>query len=124
MLCSTQCFVFYLLDILSSVDAFLEFACSDAVPGGGRNNEYALHLLHMSDGDIKEALVQLMLRQPILPPEHSLLSYEYGTTRLWSGPEMDSFVNGLNSFCKNWTCISRMVKLCCLHFMVLIIFGT
>ena len=38
--------------ILLSVDMFLEFACCAAVPGGGRNKEYALHLLHLCHGKV------------------------------------------------------------------------
>jgi hypothetical protein len=35
-----------------AVEMYLEFACCAAVPGGGRNKEYALHLLHMCHGNI------------------------------------------------------------------------
>lgn len=31
---------------------YLEFACCAAVPGGGRNKEYALHLLNMCHGEV------------------------------------------------------------------------
>lgn len=31
----------------AEIDMYLEFSCCAAVPGGGRNKEYALHLLHM-----------------------------------------------------------------------------
>ena len=92
------------------MDSFLEFACCDAVPGGGRNYEYALHVLELCDGDIHEAMVQLMQRNPRLPPDHALLSYDYGTTGLWSGSEMDDFVKGLTRFCKNWVLISNTVS--------------
>lgn len=34
------------------VDMYLDFACCAAVPGGGRNKEYAMHLLHMCSGNI------------------------------------------------------------------------
>lgn len=36
-----------------SVEMYLQFACCAAVPGGGRNKEYALHLLHMCRGNIR-----------------------------------------------------------------------
>uniref|UniRef100_A0A1B6CCX3 Protein krueppel n=1 Tax=Clastoptera arizonana TaxID=38151 RepID=A0A1B6CCX3_9HEMI len=36
----------------NEVDMYLEFACCAAVPGGGRNKEYALHLLHLCHGNI------------------------------------------------------------------------
>ena len=35
-----------------SVDKYLEFACCSAVPGGGRNKEYAMHLLSHCKGNI------------------------------------------------------------------------
>lgn len=45
---------------LVTVDMYLEFACCAAVPGGGRNKEYALHLLHLCHGNIHVSLyVQL-----------------------------------------------------------------
>lgn len=34
------------------VDMYLDFACCAAVPGGGRNREYAMHLLHLCGGNI------------------------------------------------------------------------
>lgn len=39
-----------------TVDMYLEFACCAAVPGGGRNKEYALHLLHLCHGNIHVSL--------------------------------------------------------------------
>lgn len=36
----------------SEIEMYLEFACCAAVPGGGRNKEYALHLLNMCHGNI------------------------------------------------------------------------
>ena len=36
-----------------SVESFLEMACSIAVLGGGSNKEYALHILHRVNGNIK-----------------------------------------------------------------------
>lgn len=32
---------------------YLQFACCASAPGGGRNKEYALHLLHMCRGNIR-----------------------------------------------------------------------
>lgn len=32
---------------------YMDFACCAAVPGGGRNKEYALHLLHLCKGNIQ-----------------------------------------------------------------------
>ena len=34
------------------VNAYLDFACSSAVQGGGKNKELALHILYLKGGDI------------------------------------------------------------------------
>lgn len=39
--------------LLSSVESFLDMACSVAVIGGSTNKEYALHILHKCKGNIK-----------------------------------------------------------------------
>ena len=41
------------LFVFSSVESYLEMACSVAVLGGGSNKEYALHILHRVNGNIK-----------------------------------------------------------------------
>lgn len=35
------------------VEMYMDFACCAAVPGGGRNKEYALHLLHLCKGNVQ-----------------------------------------------------------------------
>lgn len=35
---------------------YMDFACCAAVPGGGRNKEYALHLLHLCKGNVQVCL--------------------------------------------------------------------
>lgn len=43
---------------------YLEFACCAAVPGGGRNKEYAMHLLHICRGNIHVSFgVSLLLNK-------------------------------------------------------------
>lgn len=44
-----------------SVDMYLEFACCAAIPGGGRNKEYAMHLLHMCGGNIHVSFFNLLV---------------------------------------------------------------
>ena len=41
------------IDFLYLVESYLEMACSIAVLGGGSNKEYALHVLHRVNGNIK-----------------------------------------------------------------------
>lgn len=49
--------MFLSLLLLFPVDMYLDFACCAAVPGGGRNKEYALHLLHMCGGNIHVSII-------------------------------------------------------------------
>lgn len=37
---------------------YLDFACCAAVPGGGRNKEYAMHLLHLCGGNVHVSTTQ------------------------------------------------------------------
>lgn len=50
-----------------AVEMYLQFACCAAVPGGGRNKEYALHLLHMCKGNIHVRFFQFNSFIPFPP---------------------------------------------------------
>lgn len=89
------------------VISYLEFACCDAIPFAGRNQEYALHLLHLCGGDIPEATMQLMIRKPKLPRDHGLLGFNYGITKLWGYAEVDAFVQALKKHAKNWPVVAK-----------------
>nr|CAD7393485.1 unnamed protein product [Timema cristinae] len=91
----------------AEVDMYLEFACCAAVPGGGRNKEYALHLLHMCHGNIHEAMLKLMQPTPFLPSGHPLLAYDYCESDRWSADEMDSFHQGLLKHDKDFLSIAH-----------------
>lgn len=39
-----------------SVNMYLDLSCCAVIPGGGRNKEYALHLLQICKGNIKVRL--------------------------------------------------------------------
>ncbi|XP_072755383.1 uncharacterized protein [Anoplolepis gracilipes] len=93
----------------TELEMYLQFACCAAVPGGGRNKEYALHLLHMCKGNIHEAMVKLMRPTPMLPVEHPLLSYECHESDRWTSHEMDAFYQGLLKYNKDFSAISRDV---------------
>ncbi|XP_076667271.1 uncharacterized protein LOC143368432 isoform X3 [Andrena cerasifolii] len=93
----------------NELEMYLQFACCAAVPGGGRNKEYALHLLHMCRGNIHEAMLKLMRPTPILPAEHPLLSYECQESDRWTSQEMDAFYQGLLKYNKDFSAISRDV---------------
>ncbi|KAG8227229.1 hypothetical protein J437_LFUL008193 [Ladona fulva] len=91
------------------LDMFLEFACCAAVPGGGRNKEYALHLLQMCHGNIHEAMLRLMQPTPKLPQGHPLLTYHYAESEKWAPHEIDAFRQGLYKFDKDFHSISYQI---------------
>ncbi|XP_051166525.1 uncharacterized protein LOC127284870 isoform X2 [Leptopilina boulardi] len=91
----------------NELEMYLQFACCAAVPGGGRNKEYALHLLHMCRGNIREAMLKLMRPTSSLPAEHPLLSYVCHESDRWTPHEMDMFYQGLLKYNKDFFGISR-----------------
>ncbi|KAJ9581309.1 hypothetical protein L9F63_023515, partial [Diploptera punctata] len=93
----------------AEVEMYLEFACCAAVPGGGRNKEYALHLLHMCHGNIHEAMLKLMQPTPTLPPGHPLLAYEYTESDRWNAEEMDTFHQGLLKYDKDFRSVAEEI---------------
>lgn len=111
-----------------SVDMYLDFACCAAVPGGGRNKEYALHLLHMCGGNIhvnivirqtlrsshgpflQEAMIKLMQPTPFLPTDHPLLHYEYSDSDQWSATETESFHQAIQKHDKDFFKIAKDVS--------------
>ncbi|KAL1512796.1 hypothetical protein ABEB36_002325 [Hypothenemus hampei] len=94
----------------SEVDMYLDFACCAAIPGGGRNKEYAMHLLHMCEGNIHEAMLRLMQPSPQLPADHPLLAYSYCESDKWSSAETELFHRCLLKFDKDFVRISEEIK--------------
>ncbi|XP_044266026.1 uncharacterized protein LOC123012213 isoform X5 [Tribolium madens] len=93
----------------SEVDMYLDFACCAAVPGGGRNKEYAMHLLHMCGGNIHDAMLKLMQPAPILPSDHPLLCYQYSESDKWTSSETDIFHNALLKYDKDFRSIAQEI---------------
>lgn len=91
------------------LEAYLEFACCAAVAGGGRNKEYALHVLALCQGNIQEATLWLMDRCPRLPPGHPLLSYRYAECHRWSREEIELYQEALNAFDKDFFNVAAKV---------------
>ncbi|XP_076267674.1 uncharacterized protein LOC143200833 isoform X3 [Rhynchophorus ferrugineus] len=94
----------------SEVDMYLEFACCAAIPGGGRNKEYAMHLLHMCSGNIHEAMLRLMQPSPSLPADHPLLAYSYSESDKWTSAETELFHRCLMKHDKDFNKISEEIK--------------
>lgn len=112
------------------VDMYLDFACCAAVPGGGRNKEYAMHLLHLCGGNIhvrsslfiyslfdffflslKEAMLRLMQPSPNLPSDHPLLCYTYSESDKWSISETEEFHKALLQHDKDFNRIAQEVSI-------------
>ncbi|XP_060525589.1 uncharacterized protein LOC132701551 isoform X3 [Cylas formicarius] len=94
----------------NEVEMYLDFACCAAVPGGGRNKEYAMHLLHMCGGNIHDAMLRLMQPSPNLPADHPLLAYQYSESDKWSSLETEVFHRALLKFDKDFARISDEIK--------------
>ncbi|XP_072389156.1 uncharacterized protein [Diabrotica undecimpunctata] len=94
----------------NEVDMYLDFACCAAVPGGGRNKEYAMHLLHMCGGNIHDAMLRLMQPSPNLPTDHPLLAYQYCESDKWSTTETDIFHKSLLKYDKDFRNIAQEIR--------------
>ncbi|XP_075530351.1 uncharacterized protein LOC142563654 isoform X1 [Dermacentor variabilis] len=91
------------------VENYLELACCAAIPGGGRNREYAFHILALCQGNLQEATLRLMEREPRLPGGHPLLTYRYPECHRWSREEMERFQDGLATFDKDFLHVATKV---------------
>ncbi|XP_014218337.2 uncharacterized protein LOC106646732 [Copidosoma floridanum] len=90
----------------TELSMYLQFACCATVPAGGRNKEYALHLLHMCNGNVREAMLKLMRPTPALTSDHPLRSYEYSDSDRWTSREMDAFYQSLLKYNKDFSAIA------------------
>ncbi|XP_071053390.1 zinc finger protein 541 isoform X2 [Onthophagus taurus] len=91
------------------VEMYFDFACCAALPGGGRNQEYAMHVLNLSDGNIHEAMLKLMQPTPSLPSKNPLHDYHYSETEKWSVLETDLFQQALSKYGKDFAMISQEI---------------
>ncbi|XP_025419311.1 uncharacterized protein LOC112689690 isoform X2 [Sipha flava] len=89
------------------VEMYMDFACCAAVPGGGRNKEYALHLLHLCKGNVQEAMLKLMQPTPYLPQGHPLMKFEYTESDHWTPNEVSMFHKAIFKFNKDFAFISK-----------------
>ncbi|KAL5008597.1 hypothetical protein ScPMuIL_014178 [Solemya velum] len=92
------------------VQSYQDFACSAAVRGSGTNEEYALHLLHLTKGSIQEAMLKLMDPMNRLPANHTLLSYIYQESDTWSTEEIEAYQQVLLKCDKDFFKIAKEVK--------------
>lgn len=97
------------------VENYLELSCCAAIPGGGRNREYAFHVLALCQGNLQEATLRLMEREPRLPGGHPLLTYRYPECHRWSREEVERFQEGLATFDKDFLHVAAKVGTKCVQ---------
>ncbi|GIX66669.1 mitotic deacetylase-associated SANT domain protein [Caerostris darwini] len=99
------------MDSLSDeeVELYLDLSCCALVSGGGRNKEYALHLLHACKGNIKDAILGLIDSNPKLPPYHPLLSFQYSENDKWSSEEIEAYHQSLLKCDKDFYSIAKEI---------------
>lgn len=128
------------MQLFFAVDMYLEFACCAALPGGGRNKEYALHILHLCQGNIhvktyyihlinvdihfscsrlilhsflhklQEAVLKLMQPKLHVPSDHPLLTYDYPENDTWNVDEIEIFQHSILQFDKNFVRVAQHVR--------------
>ncbi|XP_037084114.1 transcriptional-regulating factor 1-like [Pollicipes pollicipes] len=91
------------------LDMYLEFACCASAPAGGRNKEYALHVLHMTGGCIKDAMFRLLQPTPHLPSDHPLLALATSDANRWTAREIQTFQQALAKYDKDFQRVSKEV---------------
>ncbi|CAG5121978.1 unnamed protein product, partial [Candidula unifasciata] len=93
----------------SQMQCYQDFSCTAAVRGNGCNVEYALHLLHLANGDISEAMLMLMADPPMLPVGHPMLDYKYQESDSWNSNEMERFYRSIMIHDKDFFKVSKDV---------------
>lgn len=88
---------------------YQDFACCAAIPGNGTNKEFALHLLQLCNGDVKEAMLKLMKGEKHLGRARSLLSYDYLEVMSWSTEEVEAYQNAMLKYNKDFFLIAAEV---------------
>lgn len=73
------------------IESYLEMACSVAVLGGGSNKEYALHILHRVNGNIKDAVKLLLCQKYFTKNDDPMFDYHYEGSVRWASRERQLF---------------------------------
>lgn len=94
----------------NQVEELLTAACSSILPGGGTNQELALHYLHESKGNILATLTKLLLRKPTRHKGHHLSSYHYSGSDKWSVNERRLFNKGMAIYKKDFLLVQKLIK--------------
>uniref|UniRef100_H3AKL2 Uncharacterized protein n=1 Tax=Latimeria chalumnae TaxID=7897 RepID=H3AKL2_LATCH len=97
-------------DVQQRVESLLNMASSSALPGGGTNQELALHCLFEANGDILAALEMLLLKSPWRSKTHPLADYHYTGSDLWTSRERKVFNKAFLLHKKDFHLIYRAIK--------------
>lgn len=79
------------------IESYLEMACSIAVLGGGSNKEYALHVLHRVNGNIKDAVKLLLCQKYAIKKDDPMYDYHYEGSVRWASRERQLFRQNFRS---------------------------
>ncbi|XP_030307572.1 ELM2 and SANT domain-containing protein 1 isoform X1 [Calypte anna] len=93
-----------------NVENLLAAACSSIFPGGGTNQELALHFLHEAKGSILGALTKLLLEGPVRSPTHPLADYHYTGSDKWKVGEKKLFNKGIAIYKKDFFLVQKLIK--------------
>ncbi|KFO70145.1 ELM2 and SANT domain-containing protein 1, partial [Cuculus canorus] len=93
-----------------NVENLLAAASSSIFPGGGTNQELALHFLHEAKGSILEALTKLLLKTPVRSPTHPLADYHYTGSDKWKVAEKKLFNKGIAVYKKDFFLVQKLIK--------------
>ncbi|EDV23774.1 uncharacterized protein TRIADDRAFT_57313 [Trichoplax adhaerens] len=89
------------------IENYLEFACSDGVPFGGRNKEFALHCLYKAQGNVKRALRMLLQMESWYKETDAFLTYHYTGSCCWSEKEKKAFYEAYREHQKDFVAINK-----------------
>lgn len=109
------------------MDGYFELACSPAVRLGGRNKEYAHHILHKLGGSVKvlylrsavlvylyfsfqEAVRVLLSGRSLVRKESFMANYNYSGYTKWSTKERQRFRRAWRDNHKNFRAIQNNVS--------------
>nr|XP_023683194.1 ELM2 and SANT domain-containing protein 1-like isoform X1 [Paramormyrops kingsleyae]XP_023683196.1 ELM2 and SANT domain-containing protein 1-like isoform X1 [Paramormyrops kingsleyae]XP_023683197.1 ELM2 and SANT domain-containing protein 1-like isoform X1 [Paramormyrops kingsleyae] len=92
------------------VDDLMHLACSSVFPGGGTNQELALHGLYECKGDVLETLTLLLLQKPMFTKTHPLADYHYSGCDSWTSAERRLFNKGIATYKKDFFMVQKIVS--------------
>ncbi|XP_078262337.1 uncharacterized protein mideasb isoform X2 [Rhinoraja longicauda] len=92
------------------MEDLMTVACSDILPGGGTNQELALHCLHEAKGNILAALNMLLIKRNPRGRSKALINYHYAGSDKWTSREKVMFNKGLAAHKKDFFLVQKLVK--------------